>query len=587
MSNTFSFQQIAAPKVLSAEVREVISNNVLQFYVRDQQQDTQDEGITALYERLSQEDKLEGESNSIANQKKILERYCREHGITAYRHYDEDDGYSGTNFNRPGFQRMLADIKAGKIKRVIVKDMSRFGRDYLQVGFYTDMLFPDFGVHFIAVNDGVDSTRGENEFTAIRNVFNEMYARDTSKKIRATWQSKGKSGEHLTTIPPYGYMKDPDNKKKWIIDEEAAAVVQQIFALCVSGMGPTQIAKWLEKHEIYNPTAYSQAKGRPVTNKPTANPYKWTNETVSRTLERIEYLGHTVNFKTRKQSYKSKKKLWNDPSEWVIFENTQPPIVEKSVFLIVQNIRRSRRRPTKMGDMGIFSGLLYCAECGGKMYQCRATNFTEEQKYFICSTYRKGKDLCTTHSIKNVVLHEIVLRNLREAIEYVTQYEAEFIQEAADSRLRERDAEFSRKRETLSRAESRIAELDNLFKHLYEDNVTGKLSDERFIKMSRDYELEQENLKSMAEVLREEIKQQEKQKTNVKAFISVVKKYTDMQELDASILREFIDRIEVSHTDKKSKTREITIVYNFIGAFDFERAKEKAQNTTQKQQRTA
>ena len=587
MNNTFSFQQIAAPKVLSAEVREAISNNVLQFYVRDQQQDTQDEGITALYERLSQEDKLEGESNSIANQKKILERYCREHGITAYRHYDEDDGYSGTNFNRPGFQRMLADIKAGKIKRVIVKDMSRFGRDYLQVGFYTDMLFPDFGVHFIAVNDGVDSTRGENEFTAIRNVFNEMYARDTSKKIRATWQSKGKSGEHLTTIPPYGYMKDPDNKKKWIIDEEAAAVVQQIFALCVSGMGPTQIAKWLEKHEIYNPTAYSQAKGRPVTNKPTANPYKWTNETVSRTLERIEYLGHTVNFKTRKQSYKSKKKLWNDPSEWVIFENTQPPIVEESVFLIVQNIRRSRRRPTKMGDMGIFSGLLYCAECGGKMYQCRATNFTEEQKYFICSTYRKGKDLCTTHSIKNVVLHEIVLRNLREAIEYVTQYEAEFIQEAADSRLRERDAEFSRKRETLSRAESRIAELDNLYKHLYEDNVTGKLSDERFIKMSRDYELEQENLKSMAEVLREEIKQQEKQKTNVKAFIGVVKKYTDMQELDASILREFIDHIEVSHTDKKSKTREITIVYNFIGAFDFDRAKEKAQNTTQKQQRTA
>ena len=587
MSNTFSFQQIAAPKVLSAEVREVISNNVLQFYVRDQQQDTQDEGITALYERLSQEDKLEGESNSIANQKKILERYCREHGITAYRHYDEDDGYSGTNFNRPGFQRMLADIKAGKIKRVIVKDMSRFGRDYLQVGFYTDMLFPDFGVHFIAVNDGVDSTRGENEFTAIRNVFNEMYARDTSKKIRATWQSKGKSGEHLTTIPPYGYMKDPDNKKKWIIDEEAAAVVQQIFALCVSGMGPTQIAKWLEKHEIYNPTAYSQAKGRPVTNKPTANPYKWTNETVSRTLERIEYLGHTVNFKTRKQSYKSKKTLWNDPSEWVIFENTQPPIVEESVFLIVQNIRKSRRRPTKMGDMGIFSGLLYCAECGGKMYQCRATNFTEEQKYFICSTYRKGKDLCTTHSIKNVVLYEIVLKNLREAIDYVTEYEAEFVQEAADSRLRERDAEFSRKRETLSKAESRIAELDNLFKHLYEDNVTGKLSDERFIKMSHDYELEQSNLKAMAEVLREEIKQQEKQKTNVKAFISAVKKYTDMQQLDAAMLREFIDRIEVSHTDKKSKTREITIVYNFIGAFDFGRAKEKAQNTTQKQQRTA
>ena len=308
---------------------------------------------------------------------------------------------------------------------------------------------------------------------------------------------------------------------------------------------------------------------------------------LSHTADVTIYLGHTVNFKTRKQSYKSKKKLWNDPSEWVIFENTQPPIVEESVFLIVQNIRKSRRRPTKMGDMGIFSGLLYCAECGGKMYQCRATNFTEEQKYFICSTYRKGKDLCTTHSIKNVVLYEIVLKNLREAIDYVTEHEAEFVQEAADSRLRERDAEFSRKRETLSKAETRIAELDNLFKHLYEDNVTGKLSDERFIKMSHDYELEQSNLKAMAEVLREEIKQQEKQKTNVKAFISAVKKYTDMQQLDAAMLREFIDRIEVSHTDKKSKTREITIVYNFIGAFDFERAKEKAQNTTEKQQRTA
>ena len=260
MTKTFSFQQIAVPKVLSEEVREAISNNVLQFYVRDQQQEAQDEGITALYERLSQEDKLEGESNSIANQKKILERYCREHGITAYRHYDEDDGYSGTNFNRPGFQRMLADIKAGKIKRVIVKDMSRFGRDYLQVGFYTDMLFPDFGVHFIAVNDGVDSTRGENEFTAIRNVFNEMYARDTSKKIRATWQSKGKSGEHLTTIPPYGYMKDPDNPKHWIVDDEAAQVVKRIYGMTLDGMGTEQIAAQLERDGILTPRAYWQSE---------------------------------------------------------------------------------------------------------------------------------------------------------------------------------------------------------------------------------------------------------------------------------------------------------------------------------------
>jgi len=466
--------------------------------------------------------------------------------------------------------------------------MSRFGRDYLQVGMYTEIMFPEHDIHFIAVNDGVDSTQGDNEFTPFRNIINEWYAKDTSKKIRAVMKVKGNAGEHLTVLPPYGYIKSSDDKKQWVKDEEAAQVVYEIGLYIMDGLGPSQIARKLTERKILTPAAYYASKGRTTNVTKKGSPYAWDSSTIADIMDRWrEYLGHTVNFKTRKKSYKSKKKLWNDPSEWVIFENTQPPIVEESVFLIVQNIRRSRRRPTKMGDMGIFSGLLYCAECGGKMYQCRATNFTEEQKYFICSTYRKGKDLCTTHSIKNVVLHEIVLRNLREAIEYVTQYEAEFIQEAADSRLRERDAEFSRKRETLSRAESRIAELDNLFKHLYEDNVTGKLSDERFIKMSRDYELEQENLKSMAEVLREEIKQQEKQKTNVKAFISVVKKYTDMQELDASILREFIDRIEVSHTDKKSKTREITIVYNFIGAFDFERAKEKAQNTTQKQQRTA
>ena len=586
MMNGIQFQSVQTPNALSSELRSVIRDNVLQFYVQGNGMDAQEEGITALYERLSQEDKLDGESNSIANQKKILERYCKDHGYTAIRHYDEDDGYSGTNFNRPGFQRMLADIKAGKIKRVIVKDMSRFGRDYLQVGMYTDVIFPEYGVHFIAVNDGVDSTRGENEFTAIRNVFNEMYARDTSKKIRATWQSKGKSGEHLCTNPPYGYMKDPDDKKKWIVDEEAAAVVQKVFSLCIDGLGPTQIAKWLKEHEILCPSAYRQSKGIKTPTKPPKNPYGWSTETVSYMLERVEYPGHTVNFKTTKQSYKSKKTLWNDPADWAIFENTQPPIIEESVFLIVQNIRKSRRRPTRMGDMGMFSGLLFCADCGNKMYQCR-TNEKPSLAYFLCATYRKDRTLCKTHSIRNVVLQEIVLKNLREAIQYVTEYEAEFIQEAADTSMRDRDAEFARKREALSKADQRIAELDRIISRMYEDNVMGKLSDERFMKMSRDYELEQSNLKSMAEVLRKELKQQEQQKTNVKAFIATVKKYTDMRELDATLLREFIDRIEVSHADRKTKTREITIVYNFIGAFDFARAIDEAQHTTKKQQKTA
>lgn len=585
--STFRFQPVQAQNALSNELRSVIRDNVLQFYMHGQAQEPQEEGITALYERLSQEDKLDGESNSIANQKKILERYCRDHGITAYRHYDEDDGYSGTNFNRPGFQRMLADIKAGKIKRVIVKDMSRFGRDYLQVGMYTDVLFPDFGVHFIAVNDGVDSTRGENEFTAIRNVFNEMYARDTSKKIRATWQSKGKSGEHLSTNPPYGYRKDPENKKKWIVDDEAAAVVQKVFRLCVEGLGPTQIARWLCEHQILCPSAYWKSKGVKTPTKPPKDPCRWTTETVSYMLERIEYLGHTVNFKTTKQSYKSKKTIWNDPEDWAIFENTQPAIIEESVFLIVQNIRKVRRRPTRMGDMGIFSGLLYCADCGGKMYLCRATHFKPEQAYYICSTYRKDRSLCTTHTIRNVILHELVLKNLCEAIQYVREHEAEFMREAADNDMRDKDAELMRKRDAFSKAEQRIAKLDLIISRLYEDNVTGKLTDGRFIKLSRDYEQEQSNLKSMAEVLRKELKHQEQQKTNAKAFVAAVRKYTDMQELDATILREFIERIEVSHAERGAKTREITIVYNFIGAFDFNRAIEEAHNTTQKSQRTA
>lgn len=581
-----SFQRVSNDAPLSEETKTAIQNTVLQFYVHSQPQE-EAEGITACYERLSQEDKLDGESNSISNQKRILEKYCRDHGYTAIRHYDEDDGYSGTNFNRPGFQRMLADIKAGKIKRVVVKDMSRFGRNYLQVGMYTEMLFPEYGVHFIAVNDGVDSVRGDSEFTAIRNVFNEMYAKDTSKKIRATWQSKGRSGEHLTTIPPYGYKKDPENKKRWIVDEEAAAVVQKIFALCMDGMGPTQIAKWLQENKVLSPVAYCYENDLPTTSKRPTDPYKWATKTVVHILERLDYLGHTVNFKTSKQSFKSKKVLWNDPADWVIFENTQEPIIEESVFLIVQKIRQGRRRPTKMGDMGMFSGLLFCADCGGKMYLCRANHFKPEQEYYLCSTYRKDRTLCSTHSIRRVVLEEIVLRNLREAIQYVTQYEDDFVQRAADQSLRERDKELAQKKDTLAQSQKRIAELDVIIKRLYEDNISGKLSDERFIKLSRDYELEQTNLTNLVEHLRQEVKEQEKQKVNVRQFIAAVRKYTDMQQLDAAMLREFIDRIEVSHTDKKSKTREITIVYNFIGAFDFERAKEKAQNTTQKQQRTA
>ena len=550
----------------------------------------QPDKITALYCRLSQDDALDGESNSITNQKALLSKYAADHGFRNTRFF-VDDGFSGTSFQRPGFQEMMRYVEDYSVSAVIVKDLSRLGREYSYMGRLQDFIFPAYDVRFIAINDDVDSAKGENDFAVFKNVFNDYYAKDTSKKIRATWQSKGRSGEHLTTIPPYGYKKDPENKKRWIVDEEAAAVVQKIFALCMDGMGPTQIAKWLQENKVLSPVAYCYENDLPTTSKRPTDPYKWATKTVVHILERLDYLGHTVNFKTSKQSFKSKKVLWNDPADWVIFENTQEPIIEESVFLIVQKIRQGRRRPTKMGDMGMFSGLLFCADCGGKMYLCRANHFKPEQEYYLCSTYRKDRTLCSTHSIRRVVLEEIVLRNLREAIQYVTQYEDDFVQRAADQSLRERDKELAQKKDTLAQSQKRIAELDVIIKRLYEDNISGKLSDERFIKLSRDYELEQTNLTNLVEHLRQEVKEQEKQKVNVRQFIAAVRKYTDMQQLDASILREFVDKIYISEVytpdenEPRIKVREIEIVYNFIGAFDFEEAREQSQ-AAQKEKKT-
>jgi hypothetical protein len=461
--------------------------------------------------------------------------------------------------------------------------MSRLGRDYLQVGMYTDVIFPEFGVHFVAVNDGVDSTRGDNEFTAIRNVFNEMFARDTSKKIRATFQSKGKSGEHLSTNAPFGYRKDPGNTKKWLVDEEAAAIVQKIYALCIDGLGPTQIGNQLQKNSILCPSAYWQSKGVNTPAKVLEDPCKWDNSVISDILERLEYLGHTVNFKVTTQSYKSKKVIHNSSDKWSVFENTHEPIIEESVFVIVQNLRKDRKRPTRMGEMGMFSGLLYCADCGGRMYLCRTTNFKPEQQYYICSTYRKGRELCTTHTIRNVVLEEIVLQNLREAVSFVSQYEEEFVREASDVSLREQDKELSKKRDELKKTESRISELDSIIKRMYEDNVSGKLSDERFVKLSREYEQEQGVLRYASDALSRELKGKEQQKGNVKNFIAAVKKYTDLKELDATVLREFIERIYISPVVCKTQIREVEIVYNFIGAFDFGAALAQAQNQTEQQ----
>ena len=541
------------------------------------------EAVTALYCRLSRDDELQGDSNSIINQKKILQKYALDHGWKNIRFYI-DDGISGTTFNRPGFQEMIADIEAGIVKRVIIKDMSRLGRDYLQVGMYTEIMFPEHDVHFIAVNDGVDSKQGDNEFTPFRNIINEWYAKDTSKKIRAVMKVKGNAGEHLTTNAPYGYMKDPANPKQWVRDNDAANVVYDIGLYVMDGYGPSQIARLLKQRKILTPAAYYESKGINCNVKPQDDPYGWNASTVAHILDRWrEYLGHTVNFKTTKKSYKNKKKIQNPESEWVIFENTHEPIWTESIADAVRLARQTRRRPTKMGEMGMFSGMMFCADCGSIMYQCRATGFRREQEYYLCAGYRKSRDICgSTHSIRTVILEELILQNLCKVVSYAGEQEDQFVKMVMDMDEKERSKGLAKKKKLLTDAEKRISELDRIFKHLYEDNITGKLTDERFKKLSADYEAEQTALQTQANSLREEIQEEESKCANVERFLSIVRKYTEIPELTPHILHEFVEKIVVhAATDPHSKTnrkQEVDIYYKGIGILEMSRVFDIRQN---------
>ncbi len=451
--------------------------------------------------------------------------------------------------------------------------MSRFGRDYLQVGMYTEIMFPEHDIHFIAVNDGVDSTQGDNEFTPFRNIINEWYAKDTSKKIRAVMKVKGNAGEHLTTMPPYGYMKSPDDKKQWVKDEEAAQVVYEIGLYVMDGFGPSQIARKLTERKILTPAAYYESKGRTTNVSKKGSPYAWDSSTIADIMDRWrEYLGHTVNFKTRKKSYKSKKTLLNPETEWKIFENTHEAIWTEAIADAVRLARQTRRRPTKMGEMGMFSGMMFCADCGSIMYQCRATNFRRDQEYYLCSGYRKSRDICgQTHSIRTVILEELVLQNLREIVSFASQRKDDFVKMVMDADMRQRNRGLVKRKKTLDDAEKRIAELDSIFKRLYEDTISGKLSDERFQKLSTDYEKEQHQLQELAVALRGEIEAEERKSANVERFLSVVERYTEIPELTPSILHEFVEKIVVhaaSDPKGKNRTQEIDIYYKGIGALE-------------------
>ena len=528
----------------------------------------QSDKITALYCRLSRDDELQGDSNSIVNQKAILSKYAKENHFPNPQFF-VDDGYSGANFDRPSWSELVALIEDEKVGVLIVKDMSRLGRDYLRVGLYTDVLFPEKGVRFIAISNGIDSAQQqENDFTPFLNIINEWYCRDTSKKIRAVMKSKGEAGEHLCTNPPYGYMKDQDNKKQWIVDGEAAEVVKRIFALCLDGYGPSQIARILKEDKVITPTIHFQQTGRATRNAPPDNPYNWTSDTIADILERPEYQGHTVNFKTYKQSYKSKRTCYNPEEKWLVFENTHEAIIDADTWARVQELRKNKRRPARTGKTNMFSGIVRCADCGEKLYYCTSKNFEARQDHFVCSTSRlKGKAVCSTHFIRAVVLEQGVLAHMRLTIACVANHEEQFRKAMGAKQKAEAKKELAAKRRQLTQAERRIEELDRLFKRIYEDNANGKLSDSRFQMLADDYEQEQEELREKLLRLNEEINEQEEQSENIDRFISKVRKYLDLDELTPTVLNDMVKAVYVHAPDKSKGHREqqIDISYDLVG----------------------
>lgn len=532
--------------------------------------------ITALYCRLSVEDtkdeKKNGKedlSNSIQNQKAMLLQYARDHRFP-HPTFFIDDGYSGVTYDRPGFQKMLDEIEAGHVGTVITKDLSRLGRNSALTGLYINYTFPQNDVRYIAINDHFDSINPnstDSDIAGIKNWFNEFFAKDTSRKIRAVQKAKGERGERLTVHVPYGYMKNPENPKEWMIDEEAAQVVKKIFTLCMNGRGPSQIADQLEKDKILTPTAYKNKQGVKTPHTEPENPYRWHESTIVNILERKEYIGATVNFKTYTNSIWDKKQRENPEENRVIFYNTHPAIIEQEVFDKVQEIRQQRHRRTATGKSSPFSGLVFCADCKQKLYYSTTKYFEKRQDFFTCSTHRANKDKCSGHYIRAVVLEDLVWNHMKEVISYVTRYEAHFRVEM-EQKLRLQSEETIRVyKKRLAQAEKRIGELDRLFIKIYEDNAKGKLNDDRFAMMSKTYEDEQAQLKVEIVNLQKEIEVQERQIEDLEQFIQRARRYTDLTELTPYALRELVKAVYVEAPDKSSGKRKqrVHIEYDLVG----------------------
>ena len=533
------------------------------------------EKITALYERLSRDDfgkddDQQRESNSISNQKAMLEEFAARQGFTNIVHFT-DDGISGTCFDRPGFLAMMKEVEAGNVEYLCIKDMSRMGRDYLKVGQIMEIL-RQRGVRLIAINDGVDSARGDDDFTPFRNIMNEYYARDTSRKIRSTFQSKGKSGKHLTGTVIYGYLWN-EARDQWLVDPEAAEVVKRIFAMTIEGYGPYQIASKLKEEKVLIPSAYLAQHGEGVNkNKTFKDVYGWGSSTICNILEKREYLGHTINFKTRKH-FKDKKSHYVPEDEWTIFENTHEPIIDQQTFDLVQKIRGNvRRYPDGWGEAAPLTGLLYCADCGGKMYVHRTNNGKRISQY-TCSQYSKvpvGKLCKTQHRINEDVVLSLVSEMLKAIAEYAKHDRAEFVRVVQEAQSSQQTAEVKKQRTRLATAKQRVSELEVLLCKIYEDNILGKLSDSRYATLDAQYEKEQSELTAEISVLEKAVKSYEKHEKDADRFIALIDKYENFDKLTIAMLNEFIEKILVHERDRKGSiqtTQEVEIYFNFVGRF--------------------
>ena len=521
--------------------------------------------ITALYCRLSRDDENKGVSGSIKNQAEILQQYAAENSFKNTRLFI-DDGFSGTTFNRPAFNEIMKLGEEGKIATLIVKDHSRLGRNRLVVGSLLEEEFDRMGIRYIAIMDNIDTKNGISDLVPMQDWFNEWHAKNTSDKVRKVFKSKGESGKPLTSNPPFGYMKSPDDKYQWIIDEPAAEIVKRIFKMCVSGMGPSQIANKLSAEKVPTPTEYWISVGRKC-GKPPSVPFHWCPAMIANILKRQEYCGDTVNFRSTTKSFKNKKRVDRPESEWIIFENTHPAIVDRDTFKLVQKIREGRHRQTRTGKVSIFSGLVFCEDCGQKMYYQSGKKDRRDPPHFMCSSYSKNPDTCTSHYIGERTLTNLVLESMRRVFLNIQAFEKEFVRKQVESYGSDKKKELTAKRREFEKAKKRIAEIDKLIQRIYEDNVIGKLSDERFATLSNTYETEQKELKEKLPEMESYLEAETDKTVNLQKFVQKVKAITEPTELTGELVHEFIDKIVVSaarYLDGK-RYQIIDIYYNGVG----------------------